>query len=122
MLTRPGEMNHEMRDVSEQYCGIENDYDNDNDNEEVEIDQKRIPPRSCKSVVDDQFRPTRNSLSVNRPRNGCGCPDRCRNRCRNRNRNRNKQCDLPTTNLIPPGSLSIFRLFEITRDAALSSA
>ncbi len=33
-------MNHEMREVSEQYGGIENDYDNDNDNdnEEAEID------------------------------------------------------------------------------------
>jgi len=37
MLTRPGEVNHEMRDVSETYGGIENDYDNDNDNEEAEI-------------------------------------------------------------------------------------
>ena len=38
MLTRKGEMNHEMREDSEQYGGIENDYNNDNDNEEKEID------------------------------------------------------------------------------------
>ncbi len=43
MLTRLGQLNHEIRDVSKQYCSV--DYDNDNDNgEEAEPANDRLPP------------------------------------------------------------------------------